>query len=135
MPIEASFASFVSDQLDGTLTFTTKQMFGCVGLICDAGMFGLTAPSQSLYFRADDGNRQAFLDQHCEQFAYQTSRNGQRIATALNYFMIPATDLEDRESIARWAGLGLESARRSLRKPAQKARPAKTDPVASLWGL
>jgi DNA transformation protein and related proteins len=56
-----SFAEFLREQLAPLGHVTMRRMFGKTGVFCDGLMLGMVTDNV-LYFRVDDGNRDAFKE-------------------------------------------------------------------------
>ncbi len=67
MAPSADFLAFLTDQLRGLGTITTRRMFSGAGLYCDGLIFALIL-RDTLYFKVDDGNRQAYEAEGLEPF-------------------------------------------------------------------
>jgi TfoX/Sxy family transcriptional regulator of competence genes len=72
MAPSADFLAFLTDQLHGLGTITTRRMFSGAGLYCDGLIFALIL-RDTLYFKVDDGNRQAYEAEWLEPFTYEAS--------------------------------------------------------------
>ncbi len=90
-----------------------RAMFGGWGLFLDDAMFGLIA-GERLYFKVDAETERRFAAASAEAFTYL--RQGKRIA--MSYRAAPL----ETGALLPWAELGLEAARRALRKRRQNVR-------------
>ena len=70
MAPSADFLAFLTDQLRGLGHITTRRMFSGAGLYCDGLIFALIL-RDTLYFKVDDGNRQAYEAEGLEPFTYE----------------------------------------------------------------
>ena len=70
MAPSADFLEFLKDQLRGLGHITTRRMFSGAGLYCDGVIFALIL-RDTLYFKVDDGNRQAYEAEGLEPFTYE----------------------------------------------------------------
>ena len=119
-PPRARFVAHVADLLD-PIDATVRRMFGGHGLFRDGLMFALIADDR-LYFKVDDGNRDAFTAAGSEPFTYL--RRGR--PASLSYYGVPDDALEDPEALRGWAELGIAAAHRAA---AAKRKPAKRRPA------
>jgi DNA transformation protein and related proteins len=55
------FAEFLREQLAPLGRLTMRRMFGKTGVFCDGLMLAMVMEN-TLYFRVDDGNREAFAE-------------------------------------------------------------------------
>lgn len=55
------FADFLREQLAPPGPISLRRMFGKTGVFCHGLMFGMVSDN-TLYFRVDDGNRDAFAE-------------------------------------------------------------------------
>lgn len=102
----SEFTAFVLDHLAPPAPITVKRMFGAGCLFKHGKMFGIVA-DDTLYLKADDDNRQAFIDEGCEKFTYWTSQAGVKKQVKLGYYQLPEFALDDTDELCRWAGLGI----------------------------
>jgi DNA transformation protein len=125
MSLSKSFLAHAQELLSSVSGLTTRPMFGGYGLYADGLIFGLL-DDDAIYFKTDDESRPAFMAAKCRQWVYPSPKGPMPTA---NYAPPPAA-LEDAEAMAKWAKLGIETARRAAsrkggaKKPASKA-PAK----------
>ena len=97
MAVSSDFLAYVLEQLGGR-GYTSRRMFGGVGLYSDGLFFALIA-EDTLYFKVDDSNRADFLARHCEAFRpFPDDPN----TVSMNYYRVPVDVLEDSEELARW---------------------------------
>lgn len=96
-----------------------RSMFGGFGLYLDGVMFALIAYDR-LYFKADDGNRQDFVDAGARPFSYQ----GRNRPIELSYYEVPAAVLDDPAALSGWAGRAQDAARRAKAKRPPRRRKA-----------
>jgi DNA transformation protein and related proteins len=61
MVATASFADFLQEQLGSLGRLSLRRMFGKTGVFCDGLMFAMVT-DDTLYFRVDDDNREAFRE-------------------------------------------------------------------------
>ncbi|STZ63614.1 Regulator of competence-specific genes [Moraxella lacunata] len=112
MTAYSEFTAFILDQLAPLAPITVKQMFGAKCLFKNGKMFGIIS-NDTLYLKADDDNRQAFIDKNCEKFTYWTSRAGVKKQVALGYYQLPEFALDDTDELCRWAGLGIGASQKN----------------------
>jgi DNA transformation protein len=97
MTVSADFLAYVLEQLGGR-GYSSRRMFGGVGLYADGLFFALIA-DDTLYYKVDDGNRADFVARGSEAFRpFPDDPN----TVSMNYFRVPVDVLEDSEELARW---------------------------------
>ncbi len=104
------FADYVVELLEPMGRVTAKRMFGGFGLYLDGLMFALIA-DDTLYLKADAGNRAVFAARVMPPFAYV--RQGKSVA--LSYHAAPAEALEEPDDLLALARLAFAAALRSRR--------------------
>jgi DNA transformation protein len=104
MAVEESFRDYVFDQLSELGSFETKNMFGGIALLHNGSAFAKIKHG-TVWLKADDGNRQDFLDQGMQQYTY--GKDGSR---KLNFYEIPAEVLEDSDEFVAWARKSIKAA-------------------------
>ena len=114
--VDEDFVSHVVDLLQGLGPVYARRMFGGHGIFLDGLMFGLLA-DRELYLKADDVNRQNFIDLGLQAFTYHK----QGKAMALSYFQAPEEALENLEIMTEWGNTAFAAALRA----AAKKRPGK----------
>ncbi len=99
-----------------------RRMFGGHGIFCDGVMFALIS-DDTLYFKADDNTKPAFLDAGSLPFTYEKA--GREIE--LSYLTVPDEAGEDVEELRNWAHMALAAANRAHAKIPNLAagKPAK----------
>ena len=97
MAVEESFRDYVLDQLSELGRFETRNMFGGVALLRGGSAFAKIKRG-TVWLKADEGNRQDFLDLGMQQYTY--GKDGSR---RLNFYEIPAEVLEDSDEFVKWA--------------------------------
>jgi len=103
-----SFAEFLDEQLAPLGGVTMRRMFGTTGLFCDGLLFGLVA-DDTLYFRVDDENREAFKEAASElPFSYV--KQGRTIE--LSYWRVPERLIDEQDELVDWAHEALAAAHR-----------------------
>jgi DNA transformation protein len=114
MPVTATFAEFIKEQLSGLGEISVRRMFGGVGVYCNGLMFGLLS-DDTLYFRVDDGNRAAFEAEALQPLRYEVEGR----TVQLPYWRAPERLHDEPEEMLAWAGEALAAAGRvaAKRKP------------------
>jgi len=103
-----SFAEFLREQLAPLGRVAMRRMFGKTGVFCDGLMFGMVADN-TLYFRVDDGNREAFE----EARAFPPLTYEKKGATIdLSFWRVPERLFDEPDELLAWARLALAAARR-----------------------
>jgi DNA transformation protein len=109
-----SFAEFLHERLAPLGRVTLRRMFGKTGVFCDGLMFAMVT-DDTLYFRVDDDNREAFKE--AESFPplnYQ--KKGRTID--LSFWRAPERLLDEPDELVTWARTALAAARRVAAKRA-----------------
>ncbi len=114
MAVNREFVDHVVDLLGSFGQVSARRMFGGFGLFRDGLMFGLIA-RESLYLKADDGNRRAFEEAGMGRFAYQ--RQGRE--RSLSSYEAPPAAMEESEELVRWAEGAFEAALAADRRKAK----------------
>ncbi|MBY6262215.1 TfoX family protein [Azospirillum sp. 412522] len=99
-----------------------RRMFGGYGLSIDGLTFALIA-DETLYFKADDGNRDAFTELGLKPFRPMPDK-----PTTLSYYPPPDSALDDHAELLDWGRSGFDAA---LRAAAKKAAKRKKKPVTA----
>lgn len=107
MTVCADYATYVVDQLSGSLKVTSRRMFGGVGLYCEDLFFALIA-GDVLYLKVDDSNREDYAARGCA--AFQPVVRDQTVYS-MSYFAVPPEVLEDADDLAQWARKSVAVAR------------------------
>lgn len=128
MPKDDSFRTFVAEQLAVLGPVTLRSMFGGAGAYHDGVMFALIA-FDTLYFKADDGNRADYEAEGTQPFSYET-KGGRN--TIMSYWQVPERLYDDPDEMRSWVRKAFEAALRSssskqARKPSG-SRVAKKNP-------
>jgi DNA transformation protein and related proteins len=119
MVASASFAEFLREQLAPLGPIALRRMFGKTGVFCDGLMLAMVRDN-TLYFRVDDGNREAFKE--AESFApldYQK----QGASIDLSFWRAPDRLFDDPVELVGWARAALAAARRVAAKRGVQATP------------
>jgi DNA transformation protein len=107
------FADHVCDLLSPLGPVGAKSMFGGFGIYLDGLMFGLIA-WDTLFLKADDGNRALFEEAGAEPFKPWEDK-----PMVMPYWEVPADVLEDGGRLCAWARGAFDAALRT-RKPKRK---------------
>ena len=116
MALSEDYLEFVRDQLSGTDGVAMRKMFGGVGIYRDGVIFGLIA-YDTLYFKADDGNRPDYEALGMGPFVPFGEGS-----YAMSYYEVPAEVLEDRDELSLWATRAVEASLRSRQGKRKKGR-------------
>lgn len=95
---------------------TARRMFGGHGFYKDGVMFALEAFNR-LFIKADDENRDRFLEAECEPFTYK-SKDGREMM--MSYFEPPESAFTNAQKMKPWARLGVEASQRAPKKKTKK---------------
>jgi DNA transformation protein and related proteins len=122
--VSADFLAYVLEQLGGR-GYTSRRMFGGVGLYSDGLFFALIA-DDTLYFKVDDSNRADFVARNSEAFRpFPDDPN----TVSMSYFRVPVDVLEDADELARWTAkarnVAAAAAAAKFRPPRAKKKRAK----------
>ena len=118
MPKRTDFTDWAEEQLSPLGLIRIKSMFGAFGFYADDLFFAII-DDDVLYFKADDLNRQRFVEAGCGIFQYPT---GDGSMNQLSYYQAPETAMDDQTELLEWARLGLESALRARAKKLPKKK-------------
>lgn len=112
MRVTDGFRAFVLEQLARVKTVRARAMFGGVGLYAGDVFFGLIA-ADTLYLKVDDSNRGLYEAAGMRPFKPYADR-----AMTMPYYQVPASVLEDGDTLAEWARTSVRVADRArARKP------------------
>lgn len=124
MPNSPDFIAWVIELAQPGASVSARAMFGGHGLYAEGRIFAIVV-DDTLYLKADDGNRAEFTAQGLEPFVYAT-KTGER--TAMSYFRAPDEALESFATIAPWLrsalGASLRAAAAKTTGRADRAVPA-----------
>jgi DNA transformation protein len=112
-----SFAEFLREQLAPLGHVTMRRMFGKTGVFFGGLMFGMVT-DDTLYFRVDDHNREAFKE--AESFP-PLSYEKKGLTIDLSFWRAPERLFDEPDELVTWARLALAAARRVATK---RGRPA-----------
>jgi DNA transformation protein len=111
---DSEFVGFVVENLRPLGAVSARRMFSGHGIFLHGLMFGLIVDDQ-LYFKVDDGNRDAYEDKGLQPFTY--SSKGRPIE--LSYREAPSEGFDDPEVLCDW---GREALAVALRADASKTK-------------
>jgi DNA transformation protein len=116
-----SFGAFLREQLAPLGRVSLRRMFGKTGVFCDGVMFGMVT-EDTLYFRVDDRNREAFKE--AGSFApLNYAKKGALID--LSFWRAPDRLLDEPDELVAWARVALAAAHRVASKRKRTARPSR----------
>jgi len=115
MPKRTDFTDWVEEQLAPLGVIRIKSMFGGFGVYADDLFFAIV-DDDVLFFKADELNRDRFVEAGAALFTYPTKDGMQQ---SLSYYAAPDSALDDQTELLEWARLGLDAA---LRARAVKSR-------------
>jgi DNA transformation protein and related proteins len=97
--VSDSFRAYVLEQLSGVKGLLPRAMFGGVGLYAGEHFFGILA-ADTLYFRVDDSNRDAYEAAGMTAFKPYADR-----PMSMSYWRVPVGVLEDADELPPGRGL------------------------------
>lgn len=114
------FAEYLREQLAPLGALTMRRMFGATGVFCNGLMFGMVS-DDTLYFRVDDGNRDAFAE---AASAPPLNYDKQGKVIDLAFWPAPERLLDEPDDLVAWARLALAAAARvaARRPPKRRSR-------------
>jgi DNA transformation protein and related proteins len=118
MVASAAFAEFLREQMAPLGHVALRRMFGKAGLFCEGVMFGMVT-EDTLYFRVDDRNREAFKE--AEEFPPLTYMKGGRTID-LSFWRVLERLIDEPEELGTWARAALAAAPRVA---ATRTKPAR----------
>jgi DNA transformation protein and related proteins len=107
-----SFAEFLREQLAPLGRVSMRRMFGKTGVFCDGLMFAMVT-DDTLYFRVDDHNREAFSEAACFP-PLNYAKGGRTIDLA--FWRAPERLWDEPDELVAWAQIALAAARRVAAK-------------------
>ncbi|MGV7217385.1 TfoX/Sxy family protein [Bradyrhizobium sp. UFLA05-112] len=123
---------FLREQLAPLGRITVRRMFGKTGVFCDGVMLGMVR-DDTLYFRVDDGNRNALKEAEAFPPLNYEKKGG---TIDLAFWRAPERLFDDPDELVTWARSALEAARRvalkrehAAPKGTSKPKPRKTRPT------
>jgi len=108
MPADNSFIPYLLEMLEGFGPVQARRMFGGYGIYRGDVIFAIVV-GDTLYIKADDKNRQLFVDKGLPRFSYKRRAKD----CYMSYYMAPEEAIEDRDELYYWAVEGYEAALRS----------------------
>ena len=127
MVASETYAEFLREQLAPLGRITLRRMFGKTGVFCDGVMFAMVTDN-TLYFRVDDQNREAFKE--AESFPpLNYAKQGSTID--LSFWRVPERLFDEPDELVSWARAALAAAHRVAAKrerapPKRKSKPRAT---------
>lgn len=103
----------IHDLFAGLGPVTIKRMFGGKGVYHDGLIVALEVDGEIL-LKADPESQPDFEQAKCTQWVYQGHKG--RGPTAMPYWSIPDSALDDPDELAIWTRKAYEAARRSKKK-------------------
>jgi DNA transformation protein len=107
-----SFAEFLREQFAPLGRVSVRRMFGKTGVFCDGLMFAMVT-DDTLYFRVDDHNREAFAE--AAAFPPLNYAKGGRTID-LAFWRAPERLWDEPDELVAWARTALAAARRVAAK-------------------
>ena len=118
-----SFAEFLREQFAPLGRVTMRRMFGKTGVFCGGLMFGMIAEN-TLYFRVDDHNRDAFKEAGSSPpLSYE--KQGRVIDLA--FWRAPERLFDESDELVAWARAALAAACRVATTRKRKAPARKSN--------
>jgi len=108
MAADKKYMEYIMDLLDPIGGVNSRAMFGGYGIFHEGDMFALIAYSR-LYFKVNDSNRPQYEQAKCEQFQN------------MPYYEVPASMLDDMNSLHDWARDSIAIAHASPSKKKRKS--------------
>jgi DNA transformation protein len=109
------FGQVLREQLAPLGRVTMRRMFGKAGVFCDGVMFAIVT-EDTLYFRVDDHNREAF-EEAASYPPLSYEKQGRSIDLA--FWRAPERLLDEPDELLMWAQEALAAARRVAAKRAR----------------
>ena len=113
-----SFAEFLREELAPLGRLTTRRMFGKTGVFCDGVMLGMV-DENTLYFRVDDGNREAFQEAASSPPLSYVCRGR---VIELSFWRVPERLFDEPDELIEWGRMAMGAARRIAAKNKRPAR-------------
>ena len=104
MATTPEYKEYIVDLLTPHYPVTTRNMFGGVGIYCEAGMFGLITSEDVFYLKVDDENRSDYEAIEMPQFMN------------MPYFQVPVEVLDSSDELGEWVQKSLAVAERAPKK-------------------
>jgi DNA transformation protein and related proteins len=123
MAASADCLAFLEDQLRGLGHVTSRRMFSGAGLYCDGVIFALVL-RDTLYFKVDDANREAYQAERLAPFRY--AARGRMVEIGA-YWQVPDRLFDDPEEMVAWARAAVAAGQRAeARQKKRKQRGRRT---------
>ena len=120
MALTPEYREFLHDLFAGVGPIQIRRMFGGAGLYVDDACFAIVFRGEQILMRGDDDLGPDFEAEGGERWVYQ--RPGGK-PTAMPYWSLPESAMDDPDEATRWAERALLPARRAAaEKAAAKAR-------------
>jgi DNA transformation protein len=120
MTLSPDFLEFLTDQLRGLGSITSRRMFSGAALYCDGIVFALIL-RDTLYFKVDDCNRAAYEAAGSRPFSYEARGKTRQLGA---YWQVPERLLDEPDEMLEWARGALAAGRRASvkKRPKRKLR-------------
>src|SRR6476620_10577273 len=112
MAASDSFAEVLREQLAPLGRLTMRRMFGKTGVFCDGFMLGMVRDN-TLYFRVDEDNREAFKEAQAFPPLNYEKKGG---TIDLSFWRAPERLFDEPDELVTWARTALAAARRVAAK-------------------
>lgn len=96
MAINASYLTYISDQLKGIKGVETKKMFGGIGFFQDGKMFGMIG-NDVFRLKVDDTNQADYEKRGMEPYHSSSKKKG------MPYWEVPEDVISDKSALKKWA--------------------------------
>ena len=93
-----------------------RRLFSALGLYCDGVIFAIVSKEQ-IYLKVDDVSRPAFEAKGMEPFRPRAGKS-----TAMPYFTLPDSSLDDDDALRSWARLAIDAGLRDQARKIGKKR-------------
>jgi DNA transformation protein len=107
MPVSPEYRDYVLEQLACLGSVWGQPMFGGVGIYYEDTFFALIA-NDTLYFKVDDSNRADYEAAGKAPFRPYPTRD-----TAMSYYEVPVSVLEDVDQLTAWGRKAYSAASRN----------------------
>ena len=122
MAITAEFREHLVDLFAGVGPIDVRRMFGGAGLYVDDACFAIVLGGERVMMRGDEVLGPEFEAEGGERWVYEHKTRG---PTAMPYWSLPDSAMDDPDEACRWADRALGPARKAAaEKAAAKARKA-----------
>lgn len=110
--------------LAGLGTITTRKMFGGVYVYCD-GVFIATVHDGTLYFKANAGTEDLFIQRGLPRFTYPKDGG----IASLCYYRAPDEVFQSKEQMHSWGEVALRAARDDAKRKKPQPTRGKVKPA------